>query len=632
MNLCNVAILAGGMGSRLKSRTGNLPKPMAIIYDKPVLEHQIDLCRRHGFLKIALLVHYESEVITNYFGDGSNFGVSIEYFVESEPRGTAGALRDALPMMEENFLVLYGDTYADVNLRKLWDHHMASGLSGLLFLHPNDHPHDSDLVEVDGNDQIIAVHPYPHTSGEIYRNLVNAALYVLNRETLKGVIPTQGKYDLAKNTFPAMLQLGISLGAYTSPEYIKDMGTPERLDKVERDITFGLPDRLSDRGLRSAVFLDRDGTLNVEVNHLNNPSQLVLLPSVSEAIRSINRSGLLAIGVTNQPVVARGEITVSDLGKIHAQLDCLLGQSHAYLDAIYFCPHHPDKGFQGEIVSLKKECDCRKPRTGLLDLAVKEFSIDRKSSWMIGDSTSDIEAGNRAGLRTILVRTGYAGLDKKYHSLPQYVVPDMRSAVNWILNGHKDFSEKLLEVCSRTINERLVLIGGQARSGKSSAAQVMRELISASGRRVHLISLDGWLYPPNLRKESEGVLGRYNMKAVHETLLPVLNTKRRQWINVPEYERKTQSISHATQYSIGPDDLIIVEGVTALVNGPLIELTNARIFMDATEEIRISRLYDEYEWRGKTKEEILSIIKMRNEDEKPLVESTLKNANYHILN
>ena len=154
---CQVAILAGGMGTRLKLRTGNLPKPMAPVLGRPVLAHQIELCRQHGFTRIALLVHYEHEAISSFFGDGQRFGVELTYCVEKDARGTAGALLDALGCMDDKFLVLYGDTYADIDLDALWQSHVSSGATGTLLLHPNDHPDDSDLIEVDANSGIVKI-------------------------------------------------------------------------------------------------------------------------------------------------------------------------------------------------------------------------------------------------------------------------------------------------------------------------------------------------------------------------------------------------------------------------------------------------------------------------------------------
>jgi histidinol-phosphate phosphatase family protein len=431
-----VAILAGGAGTRLRSRSGNLPKPMVPVCGKPLLQHQIELCRRHGFLDILLLLHFRPEAVTDYFGDGSAFGVRLGFEIESTPRGTAGALRDALPRLAPQFLVLYGDTFVDVDLRRFWQAHERNGADATLLLHPNDHPQDSDLVAVDRDGRVRELFAYPHPPGAFRRNLVNAALYAMQRDGLESFAPTEGQADIAKHMFPAMLAAGRRLAGYVTPEYIKDAGTPERLDKVESDIASGVVERLSSRALRSAVFLDRDGTINREVGHLNDPSQLELIEGAAQAVRRLNREGRLAVVITNQPVLARGDATEEQLEAIHARLEALLGEQGAYLDAIYVCPHHPDRGFAGEVAALKIDCACRKPGTALIAQACHDLAIDPSLSWFIGDTTSDMEAGRRAGLRTVLVRTGHAGRDGKWPLAPDATMPDLKAAVDWIADNH----------------------------------------------------------------------------------------------------------------------------------------------------------------------------------------------------
>ena len=190
---------------------------------------------------------------------------------------------------------------------------------------------------------------------------------------------------------------------YDSPEYVKDMGTPDRFHQVEEDFKAG---RVSAKNLsnkQKAVFLDRDGTINKYVGFLRNINDFELIDGVSEAIKRINASGYLAIVITNQPVIARGEVTYEELNKIHNKMETLLGNEGAYLDAIYYCPHHPDSGFVGEVKELKIDCDCRKPKPGLLLKASQELNIDLSQSWMIGDSKNDIMAGKNAGCKTALI-------------------------------------------------------------------------------------------------------------------------------------------------------------------------------------------------------------------------------------
>src|SRR5688572_16632247 len=265
----DVAILAGGQGTRLRERAGNLPKAMVPLAGRPILDYQLDLCRAHGCRRVLLLVHHGHDVIRSYVGDGSGYGLAVDYAVETAPRGTGGALRDALSRLADTFLVLYGDTYLDVDLRRMHEVHTQRNADATLFVHPNDHPQDSDLVELDADGFVAALHPYPHGERAEYDNLVNAALYVMRRDGLEGLIPEDGTADLAKHVFPQMLRARRRLFGYRSPEYIKDVGTPERLDRVAADIQAGLPERLSARAPRSAVFLDRDGTLNKEVDYIS---------------------------------------------------------------------------------------------------------------------------------------------------------------------------------------------------------------------------------------------------------------------------------------------------------------------------------------------------------------------------
>lgn len=426
-------ILAGGKGTRLAQALGmDIPKPMAPVLGVPLLQRTVELLRDQGIDDILLLVHHRADVVREHFGDGSRFGVRIRCLEESVPRGTAGALVDALPHLEEEFLVLYGDTLVDLDFRRLFDFHHAKRAGLTLFAHPNDHPHDSDLVEVDRDWRVTAVHPYPHPEGSEYRNLVNAALYVMRRDLLAGSWP-DGVIDIAKHAIPRWLQEGKAVFAYRGDGYIKDMGTPERLAKVERDLQNGTVARKSGRTPRLAVFLDRDGTLNVEKGHLARPDDLELFPGTGEAIRQLNRAGILAIVITNQPVIARGEAGFADVDAIHRRLENLLAKDGAFLDAIFYCPHHPDRGFEGERPELKIKCDCRKPSPGLIDQACALFRIDRGNSWLIGDHDRDLECAANAGLQSVLVPTGPTAGRVNCDAQPVFTAPDVAAAIGEIL-------------------------------------------------------------------------------------------------------------------------------------------------------------------------------------------------------
>ncbi len=427
-------VVAGGKGLRLRERLGDLPKPMAKIGGLPLLEHQIQLAKRYRITDIMLLVGYGADKIREYFNDGARWGVTIQYHEEKQALGTAGAVLDAFANLQERFIVMYGDTMLNVDLQRFADAHNDSGSPVSLFLHPNDHPHDSDLVELDEENRVLAFHAYPHDPKRYYANLVNAALYCIDRRVLEPFAGSRAFPDFGKNLFPHLIGQGVRLNGYRSPEYIKDAGTPERLDNVASDFRSGRIERGSLSSAVPAVFLDRDGTLNEEVRHLRTPGQLKLLAGAGEAVRKLNLSGIRVVVVTNQPVVARGDCTERDVQEIHNKLETELGRRGAYLDAIYYCPHHPDKGFSGERAELKFECGCRKPAPGLIERAARDLNLDLTRSWFIGDSSTDMQTARNAGIRSILVATGYGGSDNIYTATPDVKCVDLAGAVEVVLS------------------------------------------------------------------------------------------------------------------------------------------------------------------------------------------------------
>ena len=425
-------ILVGGKGTRLNNISKGLPKPMTHVLGKPLLQHIIEQCLKYGFLDIVFLASYKQETIKDFFGDGEKFGVSIKYCIDKEPRGTAGALLDSLHVLSSQFLVIYGDTFIDVDLNSIWSFHNTKLADVTIFLHPNDHPQDSDLLEIDANSVVTNIHSYPHDSNW-RRNLVNAALYVYSQSSLMGINCLNDKPDIAKDLFPSMQKKGKKLYGYLSTEYIKDIGTPERLNKVEKDITSGRVQMMRKDKQKISIFLDRDGVINKEVNYLSEAGQFELLPGVEKAISRINKAGLLVVVVTNQPVIARGDLHEGELRIIHNKMETLLGAKGAYIDRLYYCPHHPDGGFSGEVSSLKFECDCRKPKIGMFTQAKNELNISMEKSWMIGDSPRDILAAQQAGLQSVLVNNIQTQNEFFYDVPPSAIVESLSDAVNFIL-------------------------------------------------------------------------------------------------------------------------------------------------------------------------------------------------------
>ena len=402
-------LMAGGRGTRIAELFPDIPKPLIPVDGMPILEREIRSLAAQGFKDLILTVGYLADKIIAYFGDGSNLGVKIEYFVEETPLGNAGAvfrLREKIG--EEPFFLLNADAAFDVDFNRMLAFHKQHGGLVTLFTHPNSHPYDSGLIIADDKGNVDQWLAKEDERPQWYNNRVNAGLHVIDPKVLDFSLKNleiddetgmpKSKVDLDRKILKPLCGTG-QMFCYDSPEYVKDMGTPERFHQVEADYRTGVVQAKNLKNKQKAVFLDRDGTINKYVGFLRNIEDFELIEGVSEAIKLINQSGYLAIVVTNQPVIARGEVSWDELHEIHRKMETLLGKYGAYIDGMYICPHHPDKGFEGERPEYKIDCGCRKPKPGLLLQAAKDFNIDLAESYIIGDSGRDVEAGENAGLK-----------------------------------------------------------------------------------------------------------------------------------------------------------------------------------------------------------------------------------------
>ncbi len=424
MDKVKAVIMAGGRGTRIESIASDIPKPLIKIGNKAIIEHVINILKKNGFIDIIITVSYMSDKIIDAIGDGSKYGVSIDYYVEDRPIGNAGALFELKEKLSDVFLLVNGDVMFDVDLGRMLGFHLRNGGLATILVHPNSHPYDSGLLEIDNN-YVSCWSAKEDKRKEYYKNIVNAGIHVLSKSVLD-VRPETEKVDLDRQILKPLIA-DKKLVAYKSTEYVKDMGTPERYEQVCKDYQAGLVLKRNLTNKQKAIFLDRDGTINKYIGFLRDINEFELLPKASEAIRKINESEYLAIVVSNQPVIARGELTVEGLDEIHNKMETLLGKDGAYVDDIFYCPHHPDRGFDGEVMELKIVCGCRKPKPGMLLQAAEKYNIDLAQSWMIGDSERDILAGKSAGCKTILLSEE----NKKYGQ--NYNVVDLDNAIKMIL-------------------------------------------------------------------------------------------------------------------------------------------------------------------------------------------------------
>ena len=398
MQINQAVISAGGLGTRLKSEIGNLPKILVSLGGKSLLERHLENLDAWGIEKVLLLLGEGHEVVLEFLKSVSmNFEVDIQFVVEKKPLGTGGALIAAVELLEDKFIFIHGDLFINMPLRnveKLW----KSDADFALFVHQTSHPEDSDLIEFD-NEHIQRFITKPHNWPVDQKAFGNAGFYFFNKYLFEDQFALDVKTNLDHEVIPSLLQNNYQGKAIINNWEIRDIGTPSRLKKSESDLKLGLI------GLkeRPAIFLDRDGTLNIESGHISELSEFVLFKDAPKAIRSINDAGILVIIITNQPVIARGELTEQELSAIHLKMESTINSYGAYINGIYVCPHHPDSGFRGEITELKIECACRKPSPGLILKAIEDFGINMQKCLFIGDSWRDKQAAELANVKFLQV-------------------------------------------------------------------------------------------------------------------------------------------------------------------------------------------------------------------------------------
>lgn len=428
-------IMAGGKGTRLSSITkGEIPKPMAPIKDKPILLWQLEQLKRYGINTVTMIVGYLGDKIIEYFKDGKDFGMEIDYIEEKEPLGTAGAfyyLKDKIK--DDYFMLVFGDVFFNIDIKRMEKFHTDKKSKATLFVHPNSHPYDSDLIVADKDDKVLKFDSKNNVRDYWYDNKVNAGLYILDK-SICDKVESPKKTDFEKEILSNMALNGEEIYAYSSPEYVKDVGTVDRIASAIKELESGLIQSKNMENKQRAIFLDRDGTINVFAGLIHKEDDFVLLERATQAIELINKSGYLAIVITNQPVVARGLCEIEDVDNIHKKMKTLLGEKGVFLDDVLYCPHHPDRGYPEENKAYKIKCNCRKPDTLLVEIAAERYNIDLENSWMIGDTTTDIEMAKRCKMHSALVNTGEAGNDKKYTAASDFTAEDIFDAVQQIIS------------------------------------------------------------------------------------------------------------------------------------------------------------------------------------------------------
>jgi len=432
--------MAGGKGTRIASIARDIPKPMIPVCGKPILEHQINCLVKNGITSITIVTGHLEDHITEYFGNGSRFGCDIEYYSEKEPLGTAGALYK-IKNKSSDFILLNGDLIFDIDLTRMIEFHKEKNAQVTIAAHPNSHPYDSALVICDKNNRVTK---WLNKEDErlYYKNLVNSGIHIISSDFIDKCPQEKEKVDLDRDMLKPSIKSNYNnsnsksksggIFAYSTPEYIKDIGTPDRLAQAEKDMEKGIINAKNLSVRQKAVFLDRDGTINKNNNFVSKPEDMELIDGAAEAVKKINSLGYLAIVITNQPVIARGEVDFDTLDTIHMKMETELGKYGAYIDDLFYCPHHPDNGYEGERAEYKIICECRKPKPGMILEAASKYNIDLSKSYMAGDHERDVQAGINAGCIPVFLTNNKNDISynvKKYPVLKDFA-DDICSSLN----------------------------------------------------------------------------------------------------------------------------------------------------------------------------------------------------------
>ena len=371
-------ILAGGEGTRLRPLTLTTPKPLINIHGKPFAEYLVELLKKNGIEEIIFLTGYLAEQFPAHFGDGSNFGLRIRYNETPIKDETGTRLRKAAPMLDEQFLLLYSDNYWPLNLEKLLAHHESAGTPATVTVYERNDPTKKNNMLVQNG--MVEIYDKKRETESL--NGVDIGFFILSKSVLD-LLP-EGNVNFEKTVLPQLIEKRQLAGFLTKQPYW-GLTDKERLPGVERALN---PNR-------KVLFLDRDGIINVRPpkgDYVKKMEEFKFLPGAVEALQRLSKAGYEFYVISNQAGIARGFMTENDLAAIHQKMQKELARHGIAFSGIYYCPHGWD--------SL---CECRKPKSGMLYQAAREHDIDLSRALFIGDDERDKEAGDAAGVKTILV-------------------------------------------------------------------------------------------------------------------------------------------------------------------------------------------------------------------------------------
>lgn len=631
------AIVAGGMGTRAAGMTGDrFPKALLPIGGVPIIFRQMRVLRREGVTRVSVLAgHLGDQLQPALAPEAAALGIELRIIVEPAPLGTGGCLTVLEPGAEET-LIVYGDMLFDIALAPLSGFHRRNRALVTLVAHPNDHPRTSDLI-VEDSGLVKAILPHGQPRENDYRNLVPTGIYLAS-PAFFAQLTSGTKADMILDVLPALVAHGERIAAYNTPEYLRDVGSPVRRSLAEGDLAAGLVERLNSVHLRPAIFFDCDGVLNYEpgLHGALTADDVKIIPGAGDAVRRAREFGRLTVGVTNRPQVAKGMVTFDGLTHILGRLEALLAADGGVLDRIYFCPHHPESGFPGEIPELKVPCECRKPGTLLLRRALVELPIDQRQSAVIGDSLRDIGAARRLGIWAYGVRTGHGCRDSERYRrefgvppVPDLMFETVSEAVEFNI-GYGALVAHIVAAIRGLIDKKdtpvLVGVCGRSRAGKTAAAHAIVRMLTEEGVACLLVRLDDWIVPAAERGPNSSAEARNRLDALPNL---VQDLRAGTAVHAPGYDAATRGSGEPVRYDPAGRSVIVFEG--SFSGHPSIRsMLDFAIFADVPEELQRARFAAFYRWKGLDENAIDALWQERAVDEWPAVDAQRGSADFVI--
>lgn len=612
-------LIAEGKSTLKGSTKENLDLAMLKIGGIPILQHHIELLKKHKITELFILTDQSKNEIIKYFGNGNNFGVYIGYVENNFPSEISKDIELPRGFYENELLIINNGLMINMELTRLIDFHKKKHSEYTLVVHPSTELCNYSLIELDEENKITRYIAKSDRKDLYFQNLIFAGVSLLSAKAVRLLFEKRGvNFD---EEYVSMLCSKLNAYGYNTSEYLLEIQSKENLREAEQDYQTGKLARRNFEYKQKAVFLDRDGVINEETGYISKPQEMKLYDFTAAAIRKANASGYLTIAITNQSSIARGYITLNELKVIHNKMETDLAKENAYLDSIYYCPHHPERSIPGEQTEFNADCLCRKPKPGMLLDAAYKFNIDLSSSFVVGDSERDILAGKNAGCTTMGVMTGY-GL-RNTSIFPDFLFSHLSEAIDFIVDD--PYNEIFKKISSEKIKTPcIVSIGGGSRSGKSTLASYLKLKIEKSGKKALVIRLDDWIPEGKSIDKLVNILQTYPLQKAEldiQQILVGIKVKMLADSDFPEGE------SQEIKYKYKGEEYIIIEGTLALASNILRNLSHIRIFLNSDSETQKKRLLQMIGWQGKDVENFSEIYEKINTSELNDIEPGSKYAN-----